>query len=152
MQKLQQFVLTIATISLFASCQNAANPKRDSNLADKAVRMETIQTITNSNEMMNEMMDAILDNNNAKMVMQKNEKMVAMMMENRDTTMKVLRNNPVMMQYMMSDMMEISKTDSSMMAGMCKTMMGNPQMMNMMSKMKGGKMDMNKMEGMKHKM
>ena len=44
---------------------------------------------------------------------------------------------PEMMQRMMSDMMETAKSDRSMMSLMCKTMMGNQQMMEMMQKMKG---------------
>jgi ABC-type uncharacterized transport system permease subunit len=145
MQQLQKFALAIVLITLFASCQSTSDPKQL--LSNKETRKETIETITNSNEMMNEMMEAILNNNNAKMVMQKNDKMIVMMLENRDTMIKVMKDNPVMMQNMMSDMMEACKNDTSLMSGMCKTMMGNQPMMDMMQKMKGEKMD-----GMKHKM
>lgn len=51
------------------------------------------------------------------------------------------------MQGMMADMTAACKNDTSMMSSLCKTMMKDPQMMEMMDKMKGGKMDMNKMEG-----
>lgn len=44
--------------------------------------------------------------------------------------------------------METAKSDTSMMSGMCKTMMGNQQMMAMMQKMKGENKDMDKMKGM----
>jgi hypothetical protein len=37
---------------------------------------------------------------------------------------------------MMSAMMETAKVDTSMMSQMCKSMMDNPQMMEMMKKMK----------------
>lgn len=145
MKNLQKFALAIALISLLASCKS--NPNSEQILSNKETRKEAMEIITNSNEMMSEMMEAILNNNNAKMVMQKNDKMIMMMMENRDTMMKVMKHNPAMMQNMMSDMMEACKGDSSMMSGMCRTMMSSPQMMNMMQKMKGEKMD-----GMKHKM
>jgi hypothetical protein len=46
----------------------------------------------------------------------------------------------------MTNMMEACKNDTTMMSGMCKAMMGNKQMMDMMQKMKG--MDMVKMKGM----
>ncbi len=111
-----------------------------------------METIVNSNEMMNEMTETILNNNNAKMGMQKNDKMIVMMLENRDTMMKVMKNNPVIMKNIMSDMMETCKGDSSMMAGMCKSMMGNPQMMDIMQKMKEENKNMKKMDGMQHKM
>jgi hypothetical protein len=48
---------------------------------------------------------------------------------------------------MMSDMMESAKGDTSMMSSMCKTMMSNQPMMDMMQKMKGEKKDM---KGMNH--
>jgi len=65
--------------------------------------------------------------------------------------MKMMKDNPGMMQSMMSDMMETCKSDSGMMFGMYKTMMANQQMMDIMQKMKGAKKDMNKMEEMGNK-
>ena len=53
-----------------------------------------------------------------------------------------MKDNPGMMDNMMMNMMEACKTDTAMMSGMCKKMMANPQMMDMMQKMKGEKMDM----------
>jgi len=150
MKKIQKFALAIALISTFASCQSSPDPKQL--LSNTETRQTVMGTIVNSNEMMKEMAETILNNNNAKMGMQKNDKMIVMMLENRDTMMKVMKDNPIMMQNMMSDMMEACKGDSSMMAGMCKTMMGNQQMMDMMQKMKGENMDMKKMDGMQHKM
>jgi hypothetical protein len=50
---------------------------------------------------------------------------------------------------MMENMMEIAKDDKAMMSGMCKEMMGNDKMMEMMEKMKGDKMDMKKMKDKK---
>ena len=71
-----------------------------------------------------------------------------MMMENHTTMMKMMKDNPGMMQGMMADMMETCKGDSAMISGMCKTMMENPQMMYMMKKMIGKNADMSKMKGM----
>ena len=61
--------------------------------------------------------------------------------------MKMMQENPGMMQGMMTDMMEACKNDTAMMSGMCKAMMGNKQMMDMMQKMKSENKNM-KMEGM----
>ena len=150
MKKIQKFALAIALITLFTSCQSSSDPKQL--LANKETRKEIIGTISNDSEMAKEMMEAMMNNPNGKMMMHGNQKMSMMMMEDHATMMKTMKDNPAMMQGMMSDMMEACKGDSSMMAGMCKTMMGNQQMMDMMQKMKGGNKDMKKMDGMPHKM
>jgi hypothetical protein len=41
----------------------------------------------------------------------------------------------------------VAKIDTSMSSSMCKTMMDDPKMMEMMDKMKHDKMNMNKMKG-----
>jgi hypothetical protein len=46
-------------------------------------------------------------------------------------------------------LMETAKEDKDMMSGMCKEIMGNEKMMEMMEKMKGDKMDMKKMKDKK---
>jgi len=150
MKTIQKFALTIALIALFTSCQSSSDPKQL--LANKETRKEIIGKIANDSEMAKEMMEAMMNNTNGKMIMQGNKKMSMMMMEDHATMMEMIKENPGMMQSMMSDMMEACKGDSSMMAGMCKTMMGNQQMMDMMQKMKGGNKDMKKMDGMPHKM
>lgn len=65
-----------------------------------------------------------------------------MMMGNHEAMMKMMNDNPDIMYTMMENMMEARKTDTTMMSGTCKKMMANPQMMDMMQKMKGEKMDM----------
>lgn len=47
--------------------------------------------------------------------------------------------------------MEACNNDTIMISGMCKKMMANSQMMDMMQKMMREKKEMNKMEGMKIK-
>jgi len=59
------------------------------------------------------------------------------------------KNNPGMIQNMISAMMETAKSDTGMMSGMIKTMMGSQQMMRMMQHMTGNKM-MNNIGGMNH--
>jgi len=54
-----------------------------------------------------------------------------------------------MIQNMISAMMETAKSDTGMMSGMIKTMMGSQQMMRMMQHMTGNKM-MNNIGGMNH--
>jgi len=147
MKTLQKIVLMIALVTLLSSCQTTTDQKQL--LSNKDTRKGIMDTIANNNEMMKEMTDAMMNNKNGKMMMQGNEKMNMMMMENRGTMMKVMKENPGMMQSMMTDMLESCKNDTSMMSGLCKTMMGNQQMMDMMQKRKGENKDMNNMGGMK---
>lgn len=51
----------------------------------------------------------------------------------------MMQDHPDMMQNMMSQMMETCKKDTSMMNSMCKTMMGNHEMMETMHNKKGKK-------------
>ena len=136
MKTLKKVAFVFAFIALFVSCQSGNDVKEV--LAKPDTRKEMMDTIANDSNMSKEMMDAMMNSKNSKM----------MMMQYHTTMMKMMKDNPGMMQSMMSDMMETCKSDTAMMSGMCKTMMGNPQMMDMMQKMKGEKMDMGKMKGM----
>jgi len=147
MKKFQKIALMLALITLFASCQSTKQvlSKTDS-------RNEIMLAIANDSEMSKEMMQAMMNSKNGKMMMQKNDKMKmmmenhGMMMENHGMMMKMMKDNPGMMHSMMSGMMEAAKSDTGMMSSMCKTMMENPQMMDMMQKMRGKNMEMKKME------
>lgn len=68
-----------------------------------------------------------------------------MMMTNHENMLKMMKDNPDMMKGMMTEMMEASKTDTTMMSEMCKSMMDNPKMIDMM---KDKKMQSHKMTGM----
>ena len=145
MKTLQKIILAIALITLFASCQSTKQilSKSDS-------RNEIITAIANDPDMSKEMMKALMNSKNGKMMMQENEKM-KMMMDNHGMMMKMMKDNPGMMQNMMSNMMEAAKSDTSMMSSMCKSMMGNQQMMDMMHMMMGKDMEMKKMGQMDKK-
>jgi len=146
MKTLQKITLLFVLLALFASCQSNTDVKQI--LSNQDTRKSVIDSIANDSTMSKEMMASMMNSNNGKMMMQGNEKMSLMMMENHTSMMKMMKDNPGMMQGMMADMMETCKGDSAMMSGMCKTMMENPQMMDMMQKMKGKNTDMNKMKGM----
>jgi len=146
MKILQKITLLFALLALFASCQSHTDVKQI--LSNQDTRMEIMDTIANNGNMSKEMMEAMMNSNTAKMMIQGNEKMTKAIMDNHISMMKMMKDNPAMMQGMMADMMETCKGDSAMMSGMCNTMMGNPQMMDMMQKMNGKNTDMNKMKGM----
>ena len=144
MKRLQKIGLSIALITLFASCQTNSNSGQA--LSSTETRKEIMGKIADDSTMTKEMMAAMMNSNNGMAMMQDHQKM---MMGNHETMMKMMKDNPGMMEGMMTNMMEACKNDTAMMSGMCKAMMGNKQMMDMMHKMKGENKDM-KMDGMKH--
>ena len=132
MKTLLKTTILMVAVTFFASCQSGSDVKQI--LSNQDTRKAVIDSIANDSSMSKEMMGAMMNSNNGKM----------MMMENHTAMMKMMKENPSMMKGMMADMMETCKGDSSMMSDMCKTMMGDPKMMEMMNKMKG----MNKMKRM----
>ena len=139
MKSLSKVSLLIALITFLASCQSGTDVNQT--LSKTETRMEMMNKIADDSAMSKEMMATMMNSKNGKM----------MMMENHEAMMKMMKDNPGMMHTMMENMMEACKTDTTMMSGMCKKMMENPQMMDMMQKMKGEKMDM-KMGEMDNKM
>jgi hypothetical protein len=127
--------ILIVAVTFFASCQSGSDVRQI--LSQQDSRMAVIDSIANDSSMSKEMIGAMINSNNGKMMMQGNEKMNMMMMENHASMMKMMRNNPAMMQSIMTDMIELCKGDSSMMTDMCKKIMDDPKMMEMMNKMKG---------------
>ena len=142
MKSLQKLSLLVALITFFASCQSGTDVNQT--LSKTETRMEMMNRIADDSTMSKEMMATMMNSKNGKMMMMP-------MMENHEAMMKMMKDNPGMMHTMMENMMEACKTDTAMMSGMCKKMMENPQMMDMMQKMKGEKKDM-KTEEMDNKM
>lgn len=136
MQILNKTLSVISLFALFSACQPSTDIKQV--LSKSETRMAMMDSIANNGDMSKEMMEAMMK---SEMAMQGNPKMHKMMMEDHGAMMKMMKENPEMMKSMMNDMMEVSKTDTSMMASMCKTMMANKPMMDMMGKMKGKNMD-----------
>ena len=136
-KSLQKITLLIVLITLFASCQSGTDVNQT--LSKTGTRMEMMNRIAEDSTMSKEMMAAMMNSKNGKMMME-DGKMT--MMENHEAMMKMMKDNPGMMHTMMMNMMEACKNDTAMMSGMCKKMMENPKMMDMMQKMKGTKMDM----------
>ena len=139
MKSLQKLTILIALITFFASCQSDTDVNQT--LSKTETRMEMMNKIADDSAMSKEMMTAMMNSKNSKMMMMEDGKM-PMMMGNHEAMMKIMKENPGMMHTMMMNTMEANKSDTAMMSGMCKKMMENPQMMDMMQKMKGIKMDM----------
>lgn len=136
MKKVQKFALAIVLITLFATCQRNSEVKQI--LSKAETKKALIDTIANDSIMSKEMIFAMLNSKNGKMVM----------MENHKRIMKMMKEKPDMRQMIMSDMMEACKNDSGMMSSMCKTMMENHQVMCTMHKIKEKCKDMKNMKGM----
>lgn len=128
MKKLNKYLWLIAFIALFASCQS---PKQVLSKSDSRTKIMT--NIASNQEMSKEMLDAIMEGDYGKMLMKERMKT---MMGDKNMMKKMMKDDPEMKKRMMSGMMETVKADTSMMSGMCKSMMDNPEMMKMMQKMK----------------
>ncbi len=137
MKILKNVVVAIALTTLFAACQQSSTDVKQL-LSKSETRKEIIDSIASDSSLHKEMMEAMMVGKHSH----------SMMMGNHEAMMKKMKDNPAMMEAMMSDMMEKCKNDSTMMKGMCNAMMASPEMMEMMNKMKDKKMDMNKMKGM----
>jgi hypothetical protein len=146
MNTIQKVTLTIALIILFASCQSGTDIKQVLSKSD--MRKEIMDTIANNSDMSKEVMMRMMNSQISQMSILENEKIAKMILENHTTMMKIMKDNPGLMQSMMCDMLETCKSDPGTMAIMCRTMIGNQQMMDMMHKMKRENEAMNKMKGM----
>ncbi len=145
MKILQNLALAIVLLTLFVSCQPASSQTKG--LSNKDTRNKIMGEIANDSMMSREMIGAMMNCDNGKMMMQENQ---MMNLGNHSSMMNLLQNNPGMMQNMLSSMMERANGDTTMMSGMLKTMMENKQMMEMMqSRMgNGGRNSMKHMGGM----
>jgi hypothetical protein len=135
MKTLLKITLFIAFVAVFASCQSSTDVKQI--LSNQDTKSAIMDSIANDSNLSKEMLGLMLNSRNSNLIMG----------EIHETMMKKMKDNPHMMQSMMTGMMETCKGDSAMMSSMCMSMMENPGMMDMMHKMMGGKMDM---KGMKH--
>jgi len=118
MKAIKKIALVITAIAMLASCQSKPNVNKI--LANNETRKELIDSIVASSKMSGEMMDALMNRTNEKMMQEYHQKM-----------MKMMKNNP----EMMKSMMEMSKSDSGMVCPMCGKMMGKDHMMDTMKKM-----------------
>lgn len=91
--------------------------------------MEIMSNITSDYEMSKEMMEAIMTGDHGKMLMHERKKV---MMEDKEMMKKMIKDDPEMKERMMSTVMETAKADTTMMSQMCKSMMDNPEIMEMM--------------------
>src|SRR5487761_2240368 len=130
MKTLQKITLAIGLITIFASCQTNTDINRV--LYNSDSRKEIIDTIANNSKMSEEVMKTMLNSRNGKMLILENEKMAKMLLEDHVMIVKMMKDNPGLMQCMLSDMMETCKGDTCTMASMCKILMGNKGLMNML--------------------
>ena len=143
MKSLKKIALAFALITLFSSCQSGTDVKQI--LSNQDTRKDIMNSIAADHSMSVEMMAAMMNNEHGKMMMHEHG---MMMMKDHSMMQNMMKSDPGMMKDMMNDMLESCKNDTTMMTEMCRTMMGNKPMMDMMNKMNGENMDMN--HNMKH--
>src|SRR5450759_5394679 len=109
MKTLQKILMLLVLISpfLFASCQS--NTDINQILSKSDSRKKIMDTIANDSTMSIEMKKVMMNSKNGRMMMQGNGNM---------SMMNMMSDNPVMMESMMSNMMEKCKTDTLMMKSM----------------------------------
>jgi hypothetical protein len=122
-------------------------------LLEKPVtRNEIFNTILNNHELMTGFMKVMKENDHAMMMMTENDEMMGKdgkmemkeehQMMDHNKMMGMIKDNPEMMQAMMSNMMEMCEKDTAMQSKMVSMMAQHPEMMRMcMQKMQNeGKM------------
>jgi len=136
MKTLVKITVVVAITSLVASCsqQDAA-----SILANNNLRKDIMTSIAGNHEMSMEMMDAMINNEHGKMMMQGNTKMMNMMMGNQEMMQSMMKENPELMHNMMDAMMNATDGDSTNMMYMYHEIKDHPKMMGMMQNMMQGK-------------
>lgn len=139
MKSLQKLTFFIALAIIITSCGSANQA-----LSNPDTKMDMMNQIANDSTMAKEMIAAMMNSQNGKMLMQQHQ---TMMMGDNITMMQMMQDNPTMMSKMMASMMETAKGDTTMIAGMCNTLMSNKEMMTMMQKM-----DDKNMEAMRNRM
>jgi len=119
MKTLQKITLYIAIVALFASCQTGTDVNKI--LSNQDTKMAIMDTIANDSNLSVEMMETMMNRENSKMMMMRNDKMAMIMMQNQGSMLKMMQNNPAMMQSMMNGMIETCYRDSAIMSSMCST-------------------------------
>jgi len=125
----------VILIFVTASCkqQDAATI-----LANKSLRNEIMTSIAGNHEMSMEMMNAMMNNEHGKMMLQGNTQMMKMMMGDQKTMQNMMKENPELMHNMMNAMMNAVEGDSTNMKYMRQQMMDHPQMMAVMNGKESG--------------
>ena len=126
MKLLLKVIMSVTLIALFYSCQYEQDAKQI--LSDTQTKNKILSIIASDSKLSKEMMGYMMQTDNI------------------GTMMKIMKDDPAMMQNMMSNMMETSKSDSGMMSVMHNSMMQNePLMHKIMSHMEQMK-NMKKMQ------
>lgn len=133
MKNLQKAGVIFGFLIIFSSCQPNVNSVQI--LANKDARLEIMDSIANSNELMTEMMSSILNNKKGSMMMQNNQDMHRRLMEDRQAMIKIMEENPTLLKAMMEDMIYVSKNDTTLMTSLCRSIVENHQMMGRIQNM-----------------
>lgn len=115
MKAFKKIALVITGITMFFSCQS--KPDVDKILSNNETRKELIDSIAANSKMSGEMMEALMNRRDGKLMQDYHQNMMKMMKENPE---------------MMKSMIAITKSDSSMVCPMCGNMMRNDHMTDTM--------------------
>ncbi|TDD97524.1 hypothetical protein [Flavobacterium cellulosilyticum] len=140
----QKSTLLFAIVVLLVSCQTKTDVNKI--LSNQNTKIAIMDTIANNSNLSIEMMGIMMNNGNDKMIkMMGHENRNTMMMQNQEIMIKMMENNPAMMQSLMSRMLEKFKGDTLMISAMSSIIIKNQQMMDMILKDRNLE-DINKMK------
>jgi hypothetical protein len=141
--------VVLAMLVSMAACNKQA-PSAHAVLQDERQRGELMDSISNDQALMTEMMGHMMQSEHALQQMEGNQAMMGKMMGNHQMMMAMMAKDTAMAGRMMEDMMAMMEKDSANCSMMCSKMMGNQHMMGMMQQM-GNSGEMGKMMGSKGK-
>jgi hypothetical protein len=117
MKTIQKITVVIALIAMITSCDSNVNVQKE--LSKPETKTAIMDCIANDSTLCKEMTTTIMNSKNCKMAMT----------GNHEAMMNMMKKNPEASKAMMCDMMESCENDTAMIHAMCKTMMGNKEMM-----------------------
>jgi hypothetical protein len=147
MKYLQKIIFAIVLIIMFSSCNSGNDAEQI--LSNPETKMQIMLTIADDSELMKEILNVMKKNPNSKLML---HDQAMFTMKDHNMMYNLMKEDPGMMDSMMTDMMKSCKNDSTMMASMCKSMMEDKQMMDMMKKMEEENMNKNQSMDTKTKM
>ena len=134
-------LIAIISAMLFLTVNSYGQNKTITRLLDnKETRQELFNTIQNDHELMMDFIQSMKGNQHTMTMMKNNNMMMGnegqgmnkYQMMNQSQMMNLMHNNPAMMEMMMSNMVNVSATDSTMTRKFINMMSQHPQMRGLM--------------------
>jgi len=144
MSEINKVALFFVLLALAVGCQSNTGVKQM--LSNMDSRKQIMVNISKDTTMINDMIEIMMNNDDSKVMLLGNDKMTMMMMENHGAMIRLMKRDPDMMKSLMTEMMDACKSDSVLSSLISKSIKDNPQMIQMMNKITGDILDLNKVK------